>query len=142
VSAYAIYEVKDARRLPAQARADALVLVRDGFSWRAFLLSGLWLALRRHWRALALWLGAMVAGAAAVYLLGLGPEALAWLWLALALAVGTEAAGLERDALLAQSGRELGYVTGDRLSDCEAAAVKRLAAVIEAERQASESADA
>lgn len=142
MSAYAVYELKEARWLPAEARAESLVLVRDGFRWSAFLLSGFWLAWCRHWRALALWLGAMVLGTALLYLLGFAAGAFVCLWLALALVVGMEASGLERDALLARDGRELGYVTGDRKSDCEAVALKRLASVIEAERQASESADA
>lgn len=142
MSAYAVYELKEARRMPSEARAEALVLVRDGFHWGAFLLSGLWLAWGRHWRALVIWLVAIMVGGLLLFGLGLGMDAFVCLWLAAALLIGHEAATLEGERLLADAGREIGYVTGDSRGDCEAAAVRRLAIAISAEQQANESADA
>ncbi|MFO1170615.1 MAG: DUF2628 domain-containing protein [Hyphomicrobiaceae bacterium] len=142
MSAYAVYELKEARRMPSEARAEALVLVRDGFNWVAFLLSGLWLAMGRHWRALLVWAAVIAGGGLVMYAVGLGVDAFVGLWLAAAVVVGYEAADLEGERLLAGEGHEIGYVTGDSRGDCEVGAVRRLATMIAAEQQANESADA
>ena len=134
--------MEDARGRPAAERAEALVLVRDGFHWGAFVLSGLWLAWGRHWRALAVWVAAVGGGGLLLYATGFGADALCWLWLAAALVVGYEAADLEGERVLSRNGRAIGYVTGESRSDCEAGAVRRLASEIAAEQQANESADA
>jgi hypothetical protein len=142
MTAYAILEDKEAHRLPVAERAEALTLVKDGFHWRAFWLSGLWLAGKGHWQALGLWLGALVGIAGLLRLAGFGPEAFVWLWLALALIVGFEAATLERDRLARKEAREIGYVSGATAADCEQAAIARLATHIERERQSIGSVDA
>lgn len=142
MSAYAVYELKEARRMPAAERALALVLVRDGFHWGAFLLSGLWLAWGRHWRAFVAWLAVIAGGALVMYVVGLGPDAFVWLWIAAAVVVGCEAATLEGERVLSLDGHAIGYVTGGSFGDCEAGAIRRLATWIDAEQQGNESADA
>jgi hypothetical protein len=142
MAAYAVYEEKDARRLPLTERAEALTFVKDGFSWSAFALSGPWLAFKGHWRALAVWVAALVVLGGLFAILGLGPLAYGSAWLALALVVGFEASALERDHLERKERREVGYVTGGSRADCEQTALARLADRIEGERQHSELADA
>lgn len=46
--------------------AEAFVTVREGFSKAAFFLAPFWLAARRCWLALAMWLAAMAAAVAIV----------------------------------------------------------------------------
>lgn len=142
MTAYAVYEEKNARHLPLEERVNALAFVKDGFHWRAFLLSGAWLALKGHWRALAIWAATMIFVGAPIWLLGLGVSGLVWLWLALALLIGLEATGLERGKLEAEEAQEIAFVSGSSRTDCEGAAVARLASIIQRERQESGLADA
>jgi hypothetical protein len=142
MTAYAVYEEKGARQLPLAERVAALTLVRDGFNWGAFWLSGVWLAAKGHWLALALWAGALVAIAGLIALLGLSAGAYVWLWLAMSAATGLEAAGLERERLERADARGLGVVLGRSRADCEYAALLRLGLAIERERQEARSADA
>jgi hypothetical protein len=142
MTAYAVYEQKDARRLPLEARVEALTFVKDGFSWSAFLFSGAWLAIKGHWRALALWLTGLAVTAGLLAVLGLSADAFIWLWLAMSLIAGFEAAGLERDKLEREYCREIGWVRGSTQAECEQAAMARLRMRIDSERQYSESSDA
>ena len=142
MTAYAVYEEKNARHLPLDERVEELAFVKDGFHWGAFVLSGIWLAIKGHWLALVIWAAALIIGGALIWLLGLGEEALVWLWLASALLVGLEAGGLERDKLEAADAQEIAFVSGSSRADYEGAAVARLASIIQRERQDSGSADA
>ena len=81
MKSFAIYETKNARHLPLAERVESLTLVKDGFHWGAFVLSGVWLGLKGHWQALAIWAAAMIVGGALIWLFGLGAEGLVWLWL-------------------------------------------------------------
>lgn len=139
---YAIYETKAARYLPVAKRVEALALVKDGFHWGAFLLSGIWLLWKGQGRVFLMWLGGLVVAGGLLLLLGFGFASLIWLWLAAALIIGFEAAGLERDGLDAEEATVIGYVAGGSRSDAEVAAVARLASVIDRERQDMGSADA
>lgn len=139
---FAIYETKNARHLPLAERVDALTLVKDGFHWGAFLLSGLWLLWKGHGRAFLMWAGALVVIGGVLALLGLGSASFVWLWLAAALVVGFEAGGLERDRLEAVEAQEIAFVSGGSRADCEVVAVARLASIIQSERQESGLADA
>lgn len=66
--------------------AHTPVLLREGFSWGAFIFGPLWLAVHRAWIAAAL------ALAAAILILTLMPAGLAWAAMA-ALAVGLGLSG-------------------------------------------------
>jgi len=100
-------------------RAEALVFVKDGFSWGAFLLGPLWLAGNGLWLGLFGYLalvGAVVAGLDAVE----APDS--WIMLAIVAAhaaLGYEADSLQRTALARRGWRQIGSVTGRSRSDCE-----------------------
>lgn len=141
MTAFAIYEEKGARHLPLDDRVAALTFVKDGFHWRAFWFSGAWLAVKGHWRALALWVVALVLIGGLLLLMGFGVEAYVWLWLALSLLTGLEAGSLEHGRLEREGARALGFVSGGSRADCELRALARLGATIERERQEVQSAD-
>ncbi|MEZ5926277.1 MAG: DUF2628 domain-containing protein [Hyphomicrobiaceae bacterium] len=142
MTTYVVYEEADARRLSPAERVEALMLVKDGFSWRAFLFSGIWLAARGLWGALALWAATLAVLGGGVWLVGLGPLAVIFVWIALALVVGFEASSLLRDQLEGEACQELGLVAGGARSDCETVAVAKLKSAIENERQQTSSIDA
>ena len=56
VTLYSVYEPpSEAQDL--KDRADSLVFVKEGFSWPALFIPGLWLIYRRMWLELVLFLG-------------------------------------------------------------------------------------
>jgi hypothetical protein len=110
--------------------ADALeqaVLLRDRFSWTAFVFSGLWLLWHRLWLGFAGYV--VLAGLIAVAsnLLGLGPRATFGLEALLALAVGFEGNSLRAWKLEARGFRLAGTVAA---RDTERAERRAFAALI------------
>lgn len=100
-------------------RADRLVFVREGFSWRAALLAPLWMLVHRMWLALLLYLIGVIALDFALARAGVSPQ-----WIALANAavhvlIGFEAGTLRRWTLSRKRWRMLGVVTGRSEVDCE-----------------------
>ncbi|KAB2915509.1 MAG: DUF2628 domain-containing protein [Hyphomicrobiaceae bacterium] len=100
-------------------RAEALVFVKDGFSWAAALFAPLWLGLHRLWLPL---LGYIIIAAA----LGLAQEATVFdrRWVGLAmfavnLMLGFEAGTLRRWVLDRRGWRMLGSVSGRSVDECE-----------------------
>lgn len=101
-----IYAAHAPKGPPSLAAADRVTLVRQGFSWRAFLFGPWWLAASSLWRALIVW-----AITVAVVIFGAGalgaPDGAIFAALALiALYLGLEAAAL-RSAALDRAGRPL-----------------------------------
>ena len=88
--------------LPADAApgdADALeraVLVRDGFSWRAFFFSFLWFFAHRLWLAGLIVLAAMAALVVLLQVLRVGALPTVAAWLLSAFLIGLEANSLRR----------------------------------------------
>jgi hypothetical protein len=95
------------------------VLVREGFSWGAFLFGPFWLLLRGLWLAALLWL--VVAAAVAL----LAPAATAAVLPALQFLLGCHARDLQRRAL-ARRGYAQAHVVAER--DEERALARLLAA--------------
>ncbi|HEX8167924.1 MAG TPA: DUF2628 domain-containing protein [Beijerinckiaceae bacterium] len=82
---------------PGDAGAlDRAVLVRDGFSWGAFVFSFLWFFAHRLWLAGLAVLIAAVGLGAVLQLLRVGPAATFWAEFLLAVLVGLEAGSLRR----------------------------------------------
>jgi hypothetical protein len=100
-------------------RAESLVFVKDGFSWRAALFAPFWMLAHRLWWPLLGYVGLCVflqlAGAA----LGVMPDWMALAFAALNLIVGLEAAPLRLWSLDRRGWRTLGAVTGKSLPECE-----------------------
>ncbi|MDZ4381045.1 MAG: DUF2628 domain-containing protein [Parvibaculum sp.] len=95
-----------------------LVLVKEGFSFPAFLLSWVWLAFNRLWIALALWIGlTAVVSFLAERLLGV--EAAAVCSLALQLLLGFEGNDIRRWTLARKGYREIGISGGSSLEEAE-----------------------
>ena len=100
-------------------RAEALVFVKDGFSWAAALFAPLWLIVHRLWWPL---LGYVVLSAALQLPQLLFTFDSRWLGLAvlaLHLLIGLEADTLRRWALERRGWRTVGTVSGKTAAECE-----------------------
>ncbi len=105
-------------RSPPQAAEEA-VLVRQGFNWKAFLLTPAWALWRGLWLALALWLAWVFLVASIGSLAHLEPQATFFVYLLGALAFGLEADRF-RQARLSQSGYLLqGLALGGSIGEAE-----------------------
>ncbi|WP_439816377.1 DUF2628 domain-containing protein [Zavarzinia sp. CC-PAN008] len=111
---------------PAAAPED-WVLVPEGFSWGAFVFSWMWLAYRRLWLALGLFLGVLVAIGLARVLTGFDAGTHATLVLAAMVFLGLEGNDLRRARLEARGWRELGVVGARSLDEAEVAMLARFA---------------
>jgi hypothetical protein len=116
--------------LPAEARPgdpgalDSAVLVRDGFSWGAFIFSFLWFFAHRLWIAGVGVLVAAVALGALLQGLRVGPGATFLAELLLALLVGFEANALRRWTV-ARRRPEVDVVAARDLEEAEAKSFAR-----------------
>jgi hypothetical protein len=97
-------EVEQRRTAPRPVVAEP-VLVREGFSWLAFLFSGLWFLAHGMWLVLAIYI------AGTLLLMALLPEAVApWAALAVQILVGLHARDLRRWTLARCGWRLAGVV--------------------------------
>ena len=97
---------------------DRFVFVRDGFAFWAFLLAPLWLAWRRLWLALLLYVVLIVALQAGLWWLGASAEVKFAVGVLVALLIGFEAASLWRWTLARRQWINHGVVVAE---DAEAA---------------------
>jgi hypothetical protein len=111
VTLYSVYEPPSEARDP-EDRAEALVFVKEGFSWPALLVPGLWLLYQRMWLELVLFLALFV-------LLGwvFGPSdqaqsLLGWMSVALVVLFAFEANDLRRAALERRGYQQVGTAVG------------------------------
>lgn len=118
MQAYTVYEAPS----PAADRVDraeALVFVKDGFSWAAFLFAPVWMIMNRLWWPLlgyiAIVVGLQLLGAA----LGQQPFWMTLLSLGLNLILGFEASSLRRWALERKGWSMVGASTGANLAIAE-----------------------
>jgi hypothetical protein len=92
---------------------DRFVLVRDGFYFWAFLFGPLWLAWRRLWLVLVLYIAVMIGVGIALQLVGASTGLRAFVLLAIAILVGLEAGTLRRWTLGLRGWKNVGVVVGD-----------------------------
>jgi len=99
--------------------ADRTVMVKEGFSWPAFLISLPWLIWHRMWIVLLLYL-ALVLGLAALSEFGQLPDqAMTIASLAIALVLGFEGNGLLRWTLARRGYEEISEVAAATSQDAE-----------------------
>ena len=115
------YTVHEQNPLPLDRvdRADALVFVKDGFSFQAALFAPIWLAGKNLWLALLGYLAIAMALGLVWTMLGWSLPSLALAMLALHLIVGFESDSLQRMQLNNRGWQTLGAVTGKDALDCE-----------------------
>jgi hypothetical protein len=100
-------------------RAEALVFVKDGFSWPAAILTPFWMIANRLWLALLFYLGGLALAQGAVWATGLAQQPASWLMLGLHLVIGFEADAIRRWALRRRGYAMIGSVSGPTTEDCE-----------------------
>ena len=100
-------------------RADALVFVKEGFSWPAFLFGPFWLAAHRLWLALLGYIAVFTAIQAVLCLLPGGASAAGPVLLLASLAFGLEANTIRRWALERRGYQMIGTAAGRTFEECE-----------------------
>ncbi len=115
------YTVHEPPNPPADRidRAEKLEFVRDGFYWRAFLFTPIWLVFHRLWLPFLAFLAGVLAIALAVNGLKAGPQWGTFLALAGQAVVGYEAGLLRRWRLDRRGWTMVGTVTGRNRAECE-----------------------
>ena len=116
-----IYTVHEPPLKESEDAADPVrfVFVRDGFSFWAFLLSGLWMVRHRLWLGLIGYLVTALALALALSTIGASGSVMFGGGFLLSLLVGFEAATLRRFTLARRGWRNVGIVVGDDLESAE-----------------------
>lgn len=100
-------------------RAESLLFVRDGFSWRAALFSPFYLFVRGEWLALAAYAVAALALVAVLRLSGAESDWYAWMFAVLNVVTGFEVSELKRWSLGRRGWREVATVSGRGLEEAE-----------------------
>jgi hypothetical protein len=117
----AVYTVHEPPDPPADRfdRAEALVFVRDGFSWGVALIAPFWLAIRGEWLVLAIYIAAALALAGLLTLAGAQPEWVSLASVALNIFFGFEAGEIRRWLLTRRGWHEIATVGGRNRDECE-----------------------
>jgi hypothetical protein len=117
----AIYTVHEPPPRAGETAADpeGFVLVRDGFSFWAFLLTPLWMLRHRLWLALLVYAFVMIAMQVGLRSIGTSPTVMLVVGTLVAFLVGLEAATLRRFALARRRWKNLGIVVADDLEAAE-----------------------
>jgi hypothetical protein len=104
---------------PPHVSPDKTLFIKEGFSWPGFLFAVIWLAFKRLWLALALYVLALVALTAAARAADFSVGSVIALGLALNLFVGFEANNLYRRALVRRGFAEEGPFLGEDVEEAE-----------------------
>jgi len=118
VTVYSVYE-PPAKAPEVLTRAEALAFVKEGFSWPALLVPGLWLLFQRMWLELVLFVVLFVVLG---WLLGQsdqGKALLSWISLGIVVLFAAEANDLRRAALERRGWRQIGVAMGQGLDAAE-----------------------
>lgn len=118
MSTYTVHE-PPAPAADRMDRAEAMVFVREAFSWAAFLLGPVWLLVNRLWLALAAYVAAAVAAGALLSAAGAAEGWNAIVMLALNAIVAYEAHALRVAKMTATGWSMAGAVMGGSLAECE-----------------------
>lgn len=116
--AYSVYEPADNAGLPLE-RAERLVFVAEGFSWRALIFGPLYLAMKREWVGLLMYVVAAVVLVHALQALDTGSQWTTWGFILLNVITGFEAASVQRASLARAGWQELGSVSGASVEEAE-----------------------
>lgn len=100
-------------------RAEALVFVRDGFSWAALIFGPLWLIAQRAWLPLGLYFATSFIAGALSQLVGAPPSWTMLVGLAVNAVLGFEASSIKRWSLDRAGWTDHGTVSGRGLAECE-----------------------
>jgi hypothetical protein len=118
VSAFTVHEPPETGGTRLE-RAERLLFIRDGFSWRAALFAPFYFLLRAEWLALAVYAAAAALLLAILRLVGAGDEWFGWVFALLNVVAGFEAAELQRWSLARRGWREIATVGGQGQDDAE-----------------------
>jgi hypothetical protein len=99
--------------------ADAVIFLREKFSWPALFFAPLWLLWHRLWLGFIGWLAAVMLIAGAAYFLDLVPVAAAIALGLPTLVVAFEGTELRRRKLLRSDYRDAGVAIGEDIEDAE-----------------------
>lgn len=117
---FLVFEPKDGpANAPTLADAERVVFLREKFSWPALLLGPLWLAWRRLWLVLVLWIFVSFALAILMAALGLKDSMMFVAFFLPSLIVAFEATALRRRKLLRKGMREAGVVIAQDIEIAE-----------------------
>jgi Protein of unknown function (DUF2628) len=111
VTLYSVYEPPSEARDP-EDRAEALIFVKEGFSWPALLVPGLWLLYQRMWLELILFVALFALLAWIFGSSDPGQTLFGWLSAALIVLFAFEANDLRRAALERQGYKPAGTAIG------------------------------
>ncbi|MCB1521236.1 MAG: DUF2628 domain-containing protein [Hyphomicrobiaceae bacterium] len=100
-------------------RADAMVFLKDAFSWSAFLLGPIWLLANRLWLALVGYVAGAVAVGGALQAIGADPGATVAALFGINAVIGYEAHLLRAAKLTSSGWSMLGTITGTSIAECE-----------------------
>lgn len=118
VAAFTVHEPPHSGGTPLE-RAESLVFVRDGFSWRAALFSPFYFLVRGEWLGLAAYVGAALVLAGILALTEAQPDWTAWIFVLLNIIAGFEANELKRWALTRRGWQEIATVSGRGREEAE-----------------------
>lgn len=104
---------------PLDARADEVIFIKEGFTWRGFLFAPLWLLFNALWFEFIAALLLVAGAAAGLTVLGLKDQAGGIAYLLLILIIGFEGNGLRRWRLERKGYVYLASVAGHSLEECE-----------------------
>ena len=117
---YSVYEPpSEAQDL--EDRADSLVFVKEGFSWPALFVPGLWLLYRACGSSLSCSWGCCWCSVGCLGRATLGKTVFGWLSLALVVLFAFEANDLRRAALERRGYKQMGTAIGAGRDDAELA---------------------
>lgn len=118
VSAFTVHEPPEAGGARLE-RAEGLVFVEDGFSWRAALFSPFYLLMRGEWLALAVYVAAAIVLSLLLQLLGAEADWFAWMFVILNIVTGFEMSEFKRWSLGRSGWREIATVSGRGQEEAE-----------------------
>ena len=120
-----IYTVHDRSAIRLDAGGDAdVVLVREGFSWAAFVFSGFWFFAYHHWREGILILMATFVPLGIVTVIGMEEPFPTMILVLSAFSVGLFAQDLRRHALTRTGYAPVGVIAGHGLCEVESRYLK------------------
>ena len=118
VTAFTVHEPPETGGTAVE-RAESLVFVEDGFSWRAALFGQLYFIFRGEWFGLAVYIVAALVLSGVLYLFGADNRWLIWMLVFLNIVAGFEANELKRWALARAGWREIAAVSGRGQEEAE-----------------------